>query len=48
LLSEQDIQRIDVAEESTTEFAKQVGVFYAKEWTAYRTKVEAARLSWFK
>lgn len=46
--SEQDIQRIEVAEQLTEEFAKQVDAFYAKEWTAYRSKVEAARLSWFK
>ena len=46
--SAQDIQRIEVAEELTSEFVKQVDAFYAKEWTAYRSKVEAARLSWFK
>jgi photosystem II stability/assembly factor-like uncharacterized protein len=44
----QDVQRVEVAEQLTGEFSKQVDVFFSKEWNEYRAAVEAARLSWFK
>ena len=47
-LSVQDVQRVEVAEQLTGEFIKQVDTFFSKEWNEYRTSVEAARLSWFK
>lgn len=46
--SVQDIQRIEVAEQLTDEFEKQVETFYTNEWRLYREKIETARLSWFK
>ena len=47
-LSVQDVQLVEVAEQLTGEFIKQVDTFFSKEWNEYRTSVEAARLSWFK
>lgn len=47
-LSVQDVHRVEVAEQLTGEFIKQVDTFFSKEWNEYRTSVEAARLSWFK
>jgi len=46
--SVQDIQRVEVAEQLTEQFIKQVDAYFSKEWSEYRTSVEAARLSWFK
>ena len=46
--STQDVQRVEVAEQLTGEFIKQVDAFFLKDWNDYRTRVEAARLSWFK
>jgi len=46
--SMQDVQRVEVAEQLTGEFIKQVDAFFSKEWNEYRATVEAARLSWFK
>ncbi len=43
----QDVQRVEVAEQLTREFIKQVDAFFLKDWNDYRTQVEAARLSWF-
>ncbi|MEY4929298.1 MAG: hypothetical protein RI909_22 [Bacteroidota bacterium] len=46
--STQDVQRVEVAEQLTGEFIKQVDAFFSKDWNDYRTRVETARLSWFK
>jgi photosystem II stability/assembly factor-like uncharacterized protein len=46
--SAQDIERVEVAEQLTEEFIKQVDAYFSKEWNEYRTSIENARLSWFK
>ena len=46
--SEQDVQRVAVAEQLTKEFTDKVDAFYTKDWRDYQSKVESAQLSWFK
>jgi uncharacterized protein YicC (UPF0701 family) len=46
--SAQDVQRVEIAEQLTKEFVEQADSFFLKDWSAYRDKVESARLSWFK
>jgi wobble nucleotide-excising tRNase len=46
--SVQDVQRVEIAEQLTEQFIKQVDAYFSKEWSEYRTSVEAAKLSWFK
>jgi TRAP-type uncharacterized transport system substrate-binding protein len=46
--SEQDIKRIEEAEQLTNNYIMEVDKFYSNEWKSFRDKVEAAKLSWFK
>jgi hypothetical protein len=46
--SEQDIRRIEEAEQLTNSYIAEVDKFYSGEWKSFKEKVEAAKLSWFK
>ncbi|MEQ8363485.1 MAG: hypothetical protein RH948_11490 [Cyclobacteriaceae bacterium] len=46
--SEQDIERVEVAEKLINEFVEKSNSFFDNEWKAYRDKVKAANLNWFK
>lgn len=46
--SPQDVQRVEIAEQLTEAFIKQVDTFFSTKWIEYRSSIEAARLSWFK
>lgn len=46
--SEQDIERVKVAEQLINEFVEKSNSFFDNEWKAYRDTVKAANLNWFK
>jgi hypothetical protein len=46
--SEQDIRRIEDAEQLTNSYSEEVEKFYSNDWKSFKEKVEAAKLSWFR
>jgi hypothetical protein len=44
----QDLQRVEIAEKLTNDFALDVEAFISSDWRTYQTAVESAKLTWFK
>jgi len=44
----QDLQRVEIAEKLTNDFALGVEAFISSDWRTYQTAVESAKLTWFK